>query len=196
MTDLTIPSSPGTLFVDRHGRASRDCVRTLEDAVARLIGDEYDTIVLYTATSHDDVGLVEYLEATWPDLLRTLTVRRVSAGGVVDVWDPRLGHFVRERTRRRSARRSSAAQGEGEMQFGAPSAFSLSAEGEDRGDRIEERDRIDRLAGRREDVGRTVIPGVSSAMNVQQDARRPGLMPQRAADGTFHIGEQKDAVQE
>jgi hypothetical protein len=69
-----------TLVVDRLGQASPDCARSLEETLARLIGgDEYDTIVVYGRGPREDTVLVEYLAGTWPEFLRTITVRSVSA---------------------------------------------------------------------------------------------------------------------
>jgi hypothetical protein len=79
---LPSPSSSGTLIVDPSGTAAPDCARTLEDAVARLIGDEYHTIVVYGRDGSVDLGLLEYLAGTWPEFLRGLTVRCVSAAPV------------------------------------------------------------------------------------------------------------------
>jgi hypothetical protein len=64
-----------TLHVDRDALPSRDCARSVEEAVSRLIGGDYDTIVLHTrAPRSEDDRLVEYLAGTWPEFLRTLKV--------------------------------------------------------------------------------------------------------------------------
>jgi hypothetical protein len=76
---LPSPAPSRTLVVDPSGKASRDCARSLEEAVARLIGDEYDTIVVFGSGGRDDVAIVEYLAGTWPEYLRAVTVRSVPA---------------------------------------------------------------------------------------------------------------------
>jgi hypothetical protein len=95
----TISPASKTLTIDRLGQASPGCPRSLEEALARLVLDEYDTIVVYVRSGREDVALVEYLAGTWPHYLRALTVKSVS-GDAVDVWDAAAGRFVRERARR------------------------------------------------------------------------------------------------
>jgi hypothetical protein len=92
-----------TLLVDPRGETSEYRARSLEDAVAQLIGGEYDTVILYNAAGRDELGLVEYLAGTWPSFLHSLVVKSVSPDGTY-VWERRSGHFVRERAGRPRSR--------------------------------------------------------------------------------------------
>ncbi|HEX8154582.1 MAG TPA: hypothetical protein VF698_15720 [Thermoanaerobaculia bacterium] len=90
------PATPGTLIVDPSGNAL-DCARSLEEAVARLIGGEYHTIVVYGTIAGDDLGLVQYLAGTWPEFLRALTVTTDA------VHVPARAHEQRDRRREHAA---------------------------------------------------------------------------------------------
>lgn len=85
-----------TLYVDRDAIPSRDRARSLEEALSRLVAEEYDTIVLHTRTPGcDDYGLVAYLAGTWPQFLRAITLRSV-CGGTSHVWNLAADRFERE----------------------------------------------------------------------------------------------------
>jgi hypothetical protein len=85
-----------TLHVDHRATPGPGRARSREDALRQLVRDEYDEIVLHNRSAgHDDSGLVEYLAATWPDYLRTVTVVSVSAGARY-VWCSASARFQRE----------------------------------------------------------------------------------------------------
>ena len=89
------PAAPRTLHVERDALPSRDCARSLEEALSRLIAADYDTIVLHTRTPGcDDYQLVAYLAGTWPQFLQTLTIRSVCRG-TTHVWNLATGGFER-----------------------------------------------------------------------------------------------------
>jgi hypothetical protein len=177
MTHLpSVAPSSKTLIVDRDGLVSTDCARSLEDAVARLISDEYETIVVYGTAGREDAALVEYLAGTWPQFLRMITVKSVSPDAV-RLWDDRIGLFVPER-KKRSPRRD-LAQREGESSpVLTRSRGARTPDLEDGGEQVEKRGRINRLPEETVDDGRIVVTAVSSLVHDQHDGEnRSG--PQR-----------------
>ena len=89
------PEARRTLHVERNALPSRDCARSLEEALSRLIAADYDTIVLHTRTPGcDDYQLVAYLAGTWPQFLQTLTIRSVCRG-TTHLWNLATGRFER-----------------------------------------------------------------------------------------------------
>jgi hypothetical protein len=85
-----------TLHVDRDAIAAPHRVRSFEEAVSRLIAADYRALVLHTRVpGGDDYGLISYLDGTWPQFLRTLSVRSV-CGSASYVWSHAAGRFERE----------------------------------------------------------------------------------------------------
>jgi hypothetical protein len=72
-----------TLHVDRRANPGSGRVRSRDEALALLLVEDYDAIVLYSDDDdRDDSGLLDYLAATWPDYLRSVKVRRVAVSSV------------------------------------------------------------------------------------------------------------------
>jgi hypothetical protein len=102
---------PRTLHVDRDALPSRDRARSLEEALSRLVADEYGTVVLHTRTpGRDDYDLVSYLAGTWPHFLRSITLRSV-CGATAHVWNLAAGRFERESPAPARMRRPRQGQG-------------------------------------------------------------------------------------
>lgn len=73
---------------------------SLEEAVVRLMSDEYDAIVLHRHSAEwDEYGVVAWLAGTWPQFLRAITARSVSTDGQTAVWNAATGRFEREAPR-------------------------------------------------------------------------------------------------
>lgn len=85
-----------TLHVDRNA-SGRGHAASLEEVVARLLSDDYRTIVLHCdAAADDEYGVVAYLAGTWPQFLRTITVRSIARDGACATWNAVSGKFERE----------------------------------------------------------------------------------------------------
>lgn len=88
--------SPRTLHLDRDALPSRDRASTLEEALSRLVADDYDTIILHTRTpGRDDYDLVSYLIGTWPQFLSSIKLRTV-CGASSHLWNVSHCRFERE----------------------------------------------------------------------------------------------------
>jgi CheY-like chemotaxis protein len=101
---------PNTLHVDRSAPSNSGRARSREEAIQRLISEEFDSIVLHTKRpGRDPYRLIPYLRQTWPDYLRTIVIRTSTVGADSFIWKDDQGAFEREpRQVRRGMRRAVA----------------------------------------------------------------------------------------
>lgn len=79
---------------------------SLEEAIARLLAEEYEAIMLHCrSTEWDEHGVVAYLAGTWPQFLCSLEVTSVSPDGVAAVWNAAAGRFEQTAAPRDQRRR-------------------------------------------------------------------------------------------